>query len=92
MNTLVLIGLALVAAGFVLLAVRLAPRVRRQFAPTPTQPRTVADLVRLRQENAAAATPAPAQAAAPSRSAPAPDPAPAPAPAPQAAQPEPAAP
>jgi carboxypeptidase family protein len=53
MNTLVLIGLALVVAGFVLLAVRFAPRVRRQFAATPVQPRTVADLVRLREQTGA---------------------------------------
>jgi Carboxypeptidase regulatory-like domain len=50
MNALVLIGLALVAAGLVLLGVRFAPRVRRQFAATAAQPRTVADLVRLRTE------------------------------------------
>jgi hypothetical protein len=50
MNALVLIGLVLITAGLVLLAVRFAPRVRRQFAAPATQPRTVADLVRLREE------------------------------------------
>jgi Carboxypeptidase regulatory-like domain len=50
MNALVLIGLVLIAAGLVLLAMRFAPRVRRQFAAPATQPRTVADLVRLREE------------------------------------------
>jgi carboxypeptidase family protein len=58
MNTLVLIGLVLVVAGFVLLAMRFAPRVRRQFAATAVQPRTVADLVRLREETGARAVPA----------------------------------
>jgi hypothetical protein len=67
MNTLVLIGLALVVAGFVLLAMRFAPRVRRQFAATAAQPRTVADLVRLREETAAAAALSPAPVAAPRR-------------------------
>ena len=32
MNALTMIGLALVAGGFVLLAVRFAPRVRRRFS------------------------------------------------------------
>ncbi|GAA5132189.1 carboxypeptidase regulatory-like domain-containing protein [Pseudonocardia adelaidensis] len=59
MNTLVLIGLALVVAGFVLLAVRFVPRVRRQFAATAAQPRTVADLVRLRQQAGSMAQAAP---------------------------------
>jgi carboxypeptidase family protein len=68
MNTLVLIGLALVVTGFVLFAMRLAPRVRRQFAATAVQPRTVADLVRLREETGAPAVPA----AAPPRRTPAP--------------------
>lgn len=68
MNTLVLIGLVLVVAGFVLLAMRFAPLVRRQFAATAAQPRTVADLVRLREETAAPAV----RPAAPYRPAPAP--------------------
>lgn len=55
MNTLVLIGLLLVAAGIVLLGLRVAGRVRRQFSAEPARPRTVADLVRIRQETAAAA-------------------------------------
>src|SRR5690606_28014942 len=53
MNTLVLIGLALIAVGLVLLAVRFAPRVRRQFAAQEARPRTVADLVRLREQSIA---------------------------------------
>jgi Carboxypeptidase regulatory-like domain len=68
MDTLVLIGLALVVAGFVLLALRFAPRVRRQFAATAAQPRTVADLVRLREQtvvHGTQAAPAPRVAAAP---------------------------
>jgi hypothetical protein len=67
MNTLVLIGLVLVLAGFVLLAMRFAPRVRRQFSATAAQPRTVADLVRLREQtvvHGAQPTPAPRAAAA----------------------------
>jgi hypothetical protein len=81
MNTLVLIGLALVVAGVVLLAMRLAPRVRRQVAASAAQPRTVADLVRLREQNAAPAGQAAAPAATPRRAAAA-----------QAARPEPPAP
>jgi hypothetical protein len=93
MNTLVLIGLALVGAGFVLLGLRFAPRMRRQFAATAAQPRTVADLVRLREQTAAGtAQPAP-PAAAPRRAAAAPRrAAKAPAAAWPAARPEPPAP
>lgn len=66
MNTLVLIGLALVVAGCLLLVVRFAPRVRRQFAATGAPPRTVADLVRLREQaSSMAAQPAPPVAAPP---------------------------
>jgi Carboxypeptidase regulatory-like domain len=72
MNTLVLIGLALVVAGLVLLAVRFAPRVRRQFAASAAQPRTVADLVRLREETGG--TPKPPADTAAGRAVPAPAP------------------
>lgn len=96
MNTLVLIGLALVVAGLVLLAVRFAPRARRQLATTATQPRTVADLVRLREETDGSAgsmqpaSPAPSlvgaagSAAPPARPTPATRPTPAARPAPPA--------
>jgi hypothetical protein len=97
MNTLVLIGLALVVAGFALLAVRFAPRVRRQIAASAAQPRTVADLVRLREQATVRparptpratpqATPSPRAAAAPvPPPQPTRPPAPAPRPAPVAA-------
>lgn len=65
MNTLVLIGLALVVAGCILLVVRFAPRVRRQFAATGAQPRTVADLVRLREQSGSTALQAAPRVAVP---------------------------
>ncbi|MHA6626685.1 MSCRAMM family protein [Pseudonocardia sichuanensis] len=69
MSPLVLIGLALVASGIVLLGVALRPRLRslrqRPSGRPAAQPRTVADLVRLRSasdapEDTAAAAPTPA--------------------------------
>jgi hypothetical protein len=71
MNALVLIGLVLITAGLVLLAVRFARRVRRQFAARATQPRTVADLVRLREESGDASVVRPSTPAQPAAVAPA---------------------